>query len=94
MLSRKPLGVTGATMLGIMAVLGANTANAVINLDATDKSSAAVTYAKETIAATVEGNDGATYYRVDGDSNELGHNGYFRPWRSIGHEYDRSFSAS
>ena len=33
MLSRKPLRLFGAAILGIMALLGTNAANAVINLD-------------------------------------------------------------
>ena len=36
MLSRKPLGVIGTAMLGIMALLGTNAANAVISLDGED----------------------------------------------------------
>ena len=68
MLSRKPLGVVGAAMLGIAALFGASVAHAVINLDSDTKSMAVVTYAKETLLSTetVEGNDDdMTYYQVD-----------------------------
>ena len=56
MLSRKPLGVVGAAMLGIMALL-TNVANAVIDLD---EGSGDVAFAKETLATEVEDSDG--YY--------------------------------
>ena len=69
MLSRKPLGVIGVAMLGIMALLGTNAANAVIDLDGED--TGAVTYAQETITETLQGKDGATYYVVDGGVDEL-----------------------
>jgi hypothetical protein len=62
MLSRKTLGVAGAAILGSMALLATNTANAQINLD-TDMGK--VTFAKETVtlSRTV---DGETYYVVSG----------------------------
>ena len=66
MSSRKPFGVVGAAMLGIVALLGTNAANAVLNLD-TD--TGGVTYAKETL--TVTGSvtvAGETYYMVSGAS--------------------------
>ena len=64
MLSRKPLGVVGAAMLGIMALLGTNAANAVIDLDGDDTDG--VTFAQETITSSLQGKDGTTYYVVDG----------------------------
>ena len=68
MLSKKSFGIAGAAMLGTVALLGTNAANAAIDLDADDKS-ATITYAKETLlktnAGTVEGEvDGKTYYVV------------------------------
>ena len=67
MLSNKPIGIAGAAILGTVALLGTNAANAVINLDetATMKSSAAVIYAKETILESHQV-DETTYYVVDG----------------------------
>ena len=69
MLSNKSFGIAGAAMLGTVALLGTNAAYAVINLDEMDKSDPAVTYAMETITASVEGEDGGTYYTVDGGDN-------------------------
>ena len=69
MLSRKPLGVVGATMLGLMALLGTNAANAVIGLDGED--TGGVIYAQETITSSLEGRNGATYYVVNGGDSEL-----------------------
>ena len=63
MLSRKTLGVAGAAILGSVALLVTNSANAQINLDATDKSSAAVTYAQELLATSTT-HDGKKYYTV------------------------------
>ena len=67
MLSRKPFGVVGTAMLGIMALLGTNVANA-IDLD-TDMDG--VTFAQETITSSLTGKDGATYYVVDGGADAL-----------------------
>ena len=69
MLSRKPLGVIGAAILGLMALLGTNVANAVIDLDGVD--AGAVVYVQETITKTLQGRDGATYYVVDGGDENL-----------------------
>ena len=44
---RNSFGAAGTAMLGIMALLGTNAANAVIDLD--DDSTGGVTYAQETI---------------------------------------------
>ena len=65
---RNYFGAAGAATLGIMALLGTNAANAVINLD---DNMGAVIYAQETITSSLEGIDGATYYEVDGGGNEL-----------------------
>ena len=64
MLSRKPLRLFGAAILGIMALLGTNAANALIDLDGDDTNG--VTFAQETITSSLTGKDGATYYVVDG----------------------------
>ena len=69
MLSRKPLGVVGAVMLGITALLGTNAANAAISLDGEDMGG--VTYAQETITQTLQGRDGVTHYVVDGGDSAL-----------------------
>ena len=69
MLSRKPLGIVSVAILGIMALLGTNAANAVISLDGDDMGG--VTFAQETITSSLEGRDGATYYVVDGGVDEL-----------------------
>ena len=61
---RNSFGAAGAAMVGIMALLGANAANAVISLDGAD--TGGVTYAQETITSSSEGEDGTTYYLVDG----------------------------
>ena len=73
MLSNKPLGIAGAAMLGTVVLLGTNAANAVINLDASaaDKANAVATYAKETLVTAVDGEDGMTYYMVDGAADTL-----------------------
>ena len=49
-----------------VALLGTNAANAAINLDATDKSKAAATYAEETVTATVSSDATGTFYEVMG----------------------------
>ena len=72
MLSNKSLGIAGAAMLGSVALLGTNAANAAINLDSSDKSKPAVTYAQETVNETVPSDDG-TFYMVSsaGDDSDL-----------------------
>ena len=85
MSSRKPFGVVGATMLGIMALLGTNAANAVLNLD-TDMGG--VTYAKETLTGTGSVTvAGETYYMVSGIGDILRCDGCNRLRR------DRKFDA-
>ena len=73
MSSRKPFGVVGATMLGIMALLGTNAANAILDLD---EDTGGVTYAKETLtgigSVTVAGE---TYYMVSGTGRHIGCDG-------------------
>ena len=75
MLSNKTWGIAGAAMLGTAVLLGTNAANALINLDAEDKSKAQTVFAKETLTTAVEGSDG--YYQVTGarpaggDMNEI-----------------------
>ena len=56
-------------MLGIIALFAPPGAWAVINLDADPQ--VGVKYAQETITKTFQGNDGATYYIVDGGENLL-----------------------
>ena len=63
MLSNKSLGIAGAAMLGTAALLGTNAANAIINLDLTDKSKAAATYASETLTLHSDG-----YYVLSGNT--------------------------
>jgi hypothetical protein len=71
MLSKKSFGIAGAAMLGAVALLGTNAANAVINLDDADADAATVTFAQETVDDTVEGTDGRMYYVVNGAASEL-----------------------
>ena len=71
MLSKTPFRIAGAAMLGTVALLGTNAANALIDLDSDSKSSAAATYAMETITSTVAGEDGNTYYVVSGAADSL-----------------------
>ena len=59
MLSKKSFGIAGAAMLGTVALLGTNAANAAIMLD---EDADPVVYATETVAATVD--DGDMYYTV------------------------------
>ena len=69
MLSRKTLGVAGAAMLGAVAFLGTNSANAVINLE---DGMGKVKYAKETLTTAGEiMRDGVKYYTVTNGSNVL-----------------------
>ena len=71
---KNSLGFLSTVMLGIVALLGTSGVQAVINLDATEKGTAAVTYAKETLSSastrTVK-MDSATYYTVDGGADLL-----------------------
>ena len=60
MLSKKSFGIAGAAMLGTVALLGTNAANAVIDLD--DEDDATVTFAQETVTETV--GTGGMYYMV------------------------------
>ena len=68
MLSRRTLGVAGAAILGSMALLVTNTANAVLNLTpATGEMAGKVKIAKETLlmgAANTTTVGGVTYYNV------------------------------
>ncbi len=63
MLGRKTYQVAGAAILGSLALLGANIAHAIVDLDATDKTKAAVTYAKELLKTSSTHGD-ADYYTV------------------------------
>ena len=71
MLSKIPFRIAGAAMLGTVALLGTNAANAAINLDADSKRDAAVTYAMETVTESVTGKDGRTYYMVSNAANSM-----------------------
>ena len=62
MLSKKSFGIAGAAMLGTVALLGTNAANAAMNLDDADE--ATVTYAQETVTGMV--GDEGMYYEVMG----------------------------
>ena len=66
MLSKKSFEIAGAAMLGTVALLGTNAANAAINLD--DEKMTAVTFAQETVTGMV-GDDG-NYYEVNGGSDD------------------------
>ena len=73
MLSNKSFVIAGVAMLGTAALLGTNAANALIDLDATTKSTVA-TYAKETLVTAVTASDEADttkYYKVDGGGSLL-----------------------
>ena len=73
MLSKTPFRIAGAAILGTVALLGTNAANAVIMLDAEDKSGR-VTYAKETLLSSSDRTvtvDDETYYVVDGGDDAL-----------------------
>ena len=74
MLSRQPLVIAGAAMLGTVALLGTNVANGAIDLDSADKSVAAATYASETVSTAtdrIEDVDGVKYYVLDGGESAL-----------------------
>lgn len=75
MLSRKTLGVAGAAILGSMALLVTNTANAVINLTpATGEMAGKVKFAKEALLmgdANTTTVGGVTYYNVTNAANIL-----------------------
>ena len=62
MLSKKSFGIAGAAMLGSVALMGTNAANAAIDLDAEDKSEAAVIFALETVTDMVP--EDGMYYKV------------------------------
>ena len=68
MFGKKVFAAMLATILGA-SLFGANAAKAVIDLDAEDKSSAAATYATETLATAVE--DHGDYYVVEDDGTDL-----------------------
>ena len=65
MLSKKSFGIAGAAMLGTVALLGTNAANAAMNLD--DDEMATVTYAQETVTEAVD--DDMMYYKVSDTDN-------------------------
>ena len=73
MLSKKSFGIAGAAMLGTVALLGTNAANAAMNLDDDDDgmamATATVTFAQETVTATTD--DDGMYYMVSGNASEL-----------------------
>ena len=71
MLSKIPLRIAGAAMLGTVALLGTNAANAGIDLDADSKRDAVVTYAMETVTESVTGEDGGMYYMVSNAENSM-----------------------
>jgi len=64
MLSKRSFGIAGAAMLGSVALLGTNAANASVNLDMLDKSDPAATFAQETVTMEVDSDVGGTYYQV------------------------------
>ena len=68
MLSNKSFGIAGAAMLGTVALMGTNAANAAINLDDTaeNEMKAAVTFAMETVTEEVKSDLAGTYYKVAG----------------------------
>ncbi len=63
MSDRMTFGGAGAAVLGTMALLAADTSHAIVDLDAADKSEAAVTYAKELLKASTN-HGGVDYYTV------------------------------
>ena len=68
MLSKTPFRIAGAAILGTVALLGTNAANAQISVDADGKVMGAVSYARETLA-THETDDLDGYYMLTEDSN-------------------------
>ena len=62
MLSKKSFGIAGAAMLGTVALLGTNAANAVINLDGEEADARTATFAQETVTEAVD--EGMMYYKV------------------------------
>ena len=70
MLSNKSLGIAGVAMLGTVALLGTNAANAAINVS---QGSGGVVYALETLDVRniVVDDDGNHYYRLAGDADTL-----------------------
>ena len=71
MFGKKVFAAMLATVLGA-SLFGANAAKAVINLDATDRSSAVATYATETLTRAVPDSDG--YYMVDSSPTDTAAN--------------------
>ena len=71
MLSKTPFRIAGAAMLGTVALLGTNAANAQIDLDAADKTNPAMTYAKETLVDAVDNADYSMYYTVAHPKNSI-----------------------
>ena len=64
MLSKTPFRIAGAAMLGTVALLGTNAANAVIDIDAETKTDAAATYANETLTTMVDDAANSAYYVI------------------------------
>ena len=69
MLSRKPFTKAALAWIGIVALFAPPGAWATINLDADPQMG--VKYAQETITKSLQGNDGVTYYVVDGGTDLL-----------------------
>ncbi len=63
MFGRRTFGVAGAAILGSLALLATGVAHAIVDLDAEDKSKAAVTFAKELLKASTTHGD-VDYYTV------------------------------
>ena len=77
MLSNKSMGIAGVAMLGTVAILGTNAANAVLDLDAAgtmDDATNALVYAKETLTTKFKGTEDANedmdYYRLEDASTD------------------------
>lgn len=62
MLSKKSFGIAGAAMLGTVALLGTNAANAAMNLDADEADGYTATFAQETVTEATD--DAMMYYKV------------------------------